>query len=70
MEDIIIWNGPILVGDRLILTSSNCYILSVSPYSGNVIGKKIIKSRILISPIVAKETLYILTERGKLISFN
>ena len=70
MEDIIIWNGPILVGDRLILTSSNGYILSVSPYSGNVIGKKIIKSRILISPIVAKETLYILTERGKIISFN
>ena len=35
-----------------------------------IIGKKIIKSRILISPIVAKETLYILTERGKIISFN
>ena len=33
------WTGPILVSDRLLLASSEGEIISVSPYTGEVLGK-------------------------------
>ena len=33
------WAGPVLVSDRLLLASSEGEVVSVSPYTGEVLGK-------------------------------
>ncbi len=34
----IVWTGPILAGDRLLVAGSHGYALSVSPYTGKILG--------------------------------
>ena len=55
-----------LVSDRLVVVSSNGKAFSVSPYSGDVLGHIRLRDSGLVSPIVATETLYILTDNAEL----
>jgi len=65
-SDPIVWSGPVLVSDRLILVSSSGYAASVSPYTGALIGQIEIPSGAYIAPVVANDTLYILTNDADL----
>jgi outer membrane protein assembly factor BamB len=65
-EDPIIWSGPVLVSDRLILVSSNGKAISLSPYTGDLLGRIDIPDGTYISPIVANGTLYLLTNGAQL----
>lgn len=56
-EDPIRWSGPVLAGDRLIVAATNGTALSVSPYTGEVLGELGIP-RTHLSPIVVDGTLY------------
>ena len=38
-DSTITWSGPVLVSNRLILVSSNGYAHSVSPYTGQLLGR-------------------------------
>ncbi len=38
-EDPILWAGPVLVSDKLILTSSNGYAQALSPYDGKLVAR-------------------------------
>ncbi len=38
-DGAIVWSGPVLVSNRLILASSNGYAVSVSPYTGQLLGR-------------------------------
>lgn len=69
-EGLIRWAGPVLAGDRLIVVSSHGYILSVSPYTGEILSGEEIRSGSVITPIVADETVYVLTKRGELIAYR
>ncbi len=64
------WVGPILAGDRLIVAGSNGEILSLSPYTGDLIGAIEVKGGVSLAPIVANETLYILTDSGRLVAYR
>lgn len=66
----ITWAGPVLVGDRLVLAGSNEYALSVSPYTGDLLGQIELPDGILIPPSVANRTLYFLTDDGDLIAYR
>jgi len=68
--DPVTWVGPVLAGDRLILGSSLGDILSVSPYTGQVLGKVDAGDGVRISPIVADGTLLILTDSGTLQAYR
>ncbi len=65
-KDPIQWSGPVLAGDRLILTGTDGKILSVSPYNGEVLGTTEIDGVIYLPPIVADGMLYVLTDEGRL----
>jgi outer membrane protein assembly factor BamB len=65
-EDPIAWNGPVLAGDRLIVANSRGEMLSISPYTGELLGKMKMGGPITVSPLVAGGTLYILTDNGEL----
>ncbi|MEO0411969.1 MAG: PQQ-binding-like beta-propeller repeat protein [Pseudomonadota bacterium] len=69
-EDVIHWVGPILAGDRLIIGSSNGFLVSLSPYTGDVLSGRSIGSGISVSPLVANETLYVLQDDGSLTAYR
>jgi outer membrane protein assembly factor BamB len=62
----IAWSGPVLVSDRLIAVSSEGYAISISPYTGEVLGEIDIPDKAFIAPIVANNTVYVLTDDARL----
>lgn len=66
----IFWFGPVLAGDRLIVTGSNEQAMSISPYTGAILGRIDLPARSLVPPIVAGETLYILSDDGDVIAMR
>jgi len=69
-KDQPIWTGPVLAGARLILASNKGHILEIDPQTGKNVRLIKTKEEIMIAPIVAENTLLILTEKGKLIAYR
>lgn len=69
-EDPIIWTGPILGGDRLIVVSSDGWALSVSPYTGEPLGREEMPGNAFVDPVIANNTLYILTDNAELSAYR
>jgi outer membrane protein assembly factor BamB len=65
-DDLIIWTGPVLAGDRLLLVSDHGFAVSLSPYDGSYLGGIKMPKRNYISPVVANGTLYLLSDDGGL----
>jgi len=65
-DDLIIWTGPVLAGDRLLLVSNHGFAVSLSPYDGTYLGGVDMPKRNYISPVVANGVLYILSDNGDL----
>jgi outer membrane protein assembly factor BamB len=68
--DPIHWSGPVLVSNRLILVSSKGNALTISPYSGHILGSIELPSSALIPPIVADGSIFVLTDDGTLIALR
>jgi outer membrane protein assembly factor BamB len=66
----ITWTGPILVGDRLLLTGSTGEALAMSPYNGEILGRIELAGPVLIPPIAADGTVYFLTENAELLAYR
>ena len=69
-KDAIHWSGPVLAGDRLILTGTNGQIASVSPYSGELLAGTEVDGVVYLPPVVADGMLYVLTDEGRLSAFR
>ena len=69
-KGLIRWTGPVLAGDRLIVVSTHGYALSISPFTGEILGGERLPSGSVIQPIVANGTLYILADNGDLIAYR
>ena len=66
----ISWAGPVLAGDRLIVAGSHGQVLSLSPYSGEILGQEKLPGGTSVAPAVAEKALYFLTDSAKLISLR
>ena len=66
----IIWTGPILVSDRLIVAASTGEAWSVSPYSGRLMGKVGLPDGVTVGPIAAGNTVYFLSDDAELVAFR
>lgn len=66
----IIWAGPVLAGDRLIVAGSQGEALSISPYTGKIIGRLELPDNVTIPPIVANRTLYFETADAQLLAYR
>ena len=64
------WAGPVLAGDRLLLAGSNGEALSLSPYTGEILGRIRLPGPVRLAPIVADGTVYMLTESGELLAYR
>ena len=66
----IMWAGPVLVSDRLIVVSSHGIAAAVSPYTGELLGRMEIPAGTLIAPVVANGTLYLYTNGAQLVALR
>jgi outer membrane protein assembly factor BamB len=66
----IIWTGPILVGDRLLLAGSAGEAVSMSPYNGEILGRIDLPGPVLIPPVAADGSVYLLTEGAELLAYR
>ena len=69
-ETPIVWSGPVVAGDRVLVGSSKGKIWSVSPYTGKLMGQIDVSGAVYLSPVIANDTLYILTDRAKLLALR
>lgn len=66
----ITWAGPVLAGDHLVLVSSRGEIVKVRPEDGEIAGTGKFDDGSVISPVVADQRVYVLTQDGKLIAMQ
>ncbi len=66
----IFWAGPVLAGDRLILAGSTGEAVTLSPYTGEILGRLPLSGAVSLPPAVADGTLYFLTNEGELLAYR
>ncbi|MGD9638084.1 MAG: PQQ-binding-like beta-propeller repeat protein [Alphaproteobacteria bacterium] len=66
----ILWKGPILVSDRLLVAGSQGKVLAVSPYDGKILGFEKIPSGAAMAPVVADGKIFFYTNEADLIEFK
>ncbi len=69
-EDPVVWSGPLLAGDRLLVAGSNGTVLTVSPYLGKVTGNITLDDGVTVAPLVAQGAIYFLTDDADLVAFR
>ena len=69
-EDPIVWTGPILASDRLIVAGSQGEAYAISPYTGRFLGKQELPDGVSVAPVVAGETLYVLTDDAEVVALR
>lgn len=68
---LITWWGPALLSNRLVVTSTTGHALSVSPYTGAILGRQSLSSPAApLEPVVAQGTLLVLTDAGRLLALR
>ena len=66
----VLWGGPVLAGDRLLVVGTLGEMLAVSPYTGEILGKLDVRDPVRLAPIIANRTIYVLTDSGRLIALR
>ncbi len=69
-SDPIRWSGPVLGGDRLIVLSSDGSAVSVSPYTGEPLGRENISAGGYLGPVIADNSLYVLNDDADLYAYR
>lgn len=66
----IVWSGPVLAGERLVVASSRGRMMILNPYDGSIIEERKIGDAVMVPPIIANETVYLLNDKAKLIALR
>lgn len=66
----ISWAGPVLAGNRLVVASSNGEMLILDPATGEISEDRDINDPVFIPPIIANETLYVLSDEARLFAYK
>lgn len=63
---LVTWAGPVLAGERLLVTSSNGTMRQLSPQNGETLATFKLAGPSFIAPVVAGGTVYTLSAKGEL----
>jgi outer membrane protein assembly factor BamB len=66
----IVWNGPILLGDRLFIVSSKHRAVFISATTGKILKTMRIDDQVFARPVAADGMVYMLTNDGKLVAYG
>ena len=69
-EDLIIWTGPILTKNRLIVAGTHGEALAVSPYTGRILGREDLPDGVSIPPVAASGSVYFLSDDAELTAYR
>lgn len=69
-DNRIVWTGPLLANDRLIITSSYGDVLALSPQNGETVSELNVGQGVLIEPIAAGGKIFVLTDQAQLIAIK
>ncbi len=69
-DGLIVWSGPVLGSDRLIVASSTGELVALSPYTGAKLGTLDTDNGTYVPPIVAQGMLLVLDEEGDLTAYR
>ena len=69
-EDPILWTGPLLASDRLIVAGSAGNALAISPYTGEILGRVEMPSSVSVAPVIADQTVYFLADNAELTAYR
>ena len=69
-EKPVVWTGPVLAGGRLILASSGGQMIEASPADGKILKTTKLPGDVTIAPVVADNTLLLLTQNGQLVAYR
>ena len=69
-EDPIVWTGPILASDRLIVAGSQGEAYAISPYDGRFLGRQELPDGVSVEPVIANGTLYVLTDDADIVALR
>jgi len=64
------WTGPVMMGGRLILASSDGDVIAVSPENGQTVASEEVGQAVFIPPIVANGVIYIVTNDARLVALR
>lgn len=69
-DEPIIFSGPVMAGDRLLIFSSEGVAVELSPETGKITSERDIGMNVMIPPVVAGGVLYLLGEDGTLAAYQ
>jgi len=69
-EDPIVWSGPVLASDRLLVTGSHGEAWAVSPYSGQLLGRIELPDAISVPPVIAGGTVFFLADNADIVAYH
>jgi outer membrane protein assembly factor BamB len=70
-KDTLTWYGPLLVSDRWIIPGTDNDALSISPYTGDILGRlELSEAPAPFPPIVADGTVLVVTNNARLIALR
>ena len=69
-KDRIAWIGPVLAGGRLVVASSEGRMVTINPQDGTILEESKVGDAVFIPPVVANQTVYMLTDDAKLVAFR
>ena len=69
-KDPITWAGPVLGGNQLIVLSSNGIAMFISPQTGETTWQTDLSDKCYLGPIIADNTLYLLTDEANLSAYR
>ncbi|MCI5544353.1 MAG: PQQ-binding-like beta-propeller repeat protein [Azospirillum sp.] len=66
----VIYTGPVLINNRLLVNTSNGYTFYISPYTGEIMGFLKLSDGSAVSPIAANGQVIITTTNAKLLAYQ
>lgn len=65
-----VWTGPIMAGNRLVVASSRGDVFMIDPRSGSILKEMDVKGSVFVPPVIANETVFLLTDDAKLVALK
>lgn len=69
-EDLIIWSGPVLASDRLLITGSHGEAWAISPYSGDYLGSIELPDGVSVPPVIAGGQVFFMADNATIVAYK
>lgn len=69
-DNPIIWSGPVLASDRLLVAGTQGKVLAVSPYTGRILGSADMPDGVSVPPVIADGWVFFLANDANLVAYR